>query len=302
MRKLGIENNFMILIRPFGQSAVITLSVFAMCTCAAIAQTTPAAAPKPAPAKKAAAKPKAPAPPALEPKALEILKASSAVLAAAKSMTFTADVSYESPTRQGPPLVYVTQSEVTMVRPNKLRVIKVADGPRSEFYYDGKIMMAYAPAENLVAVADAPPTIDAMLEAAYNIADIYYPFTDVIVTDPYKDLSDGLTLAYYVGQSHVVAGITTDIVAYITNGVFIQAWIGADDKLPRILRAIYLADKLQQRHILVLSNWRLNPDISPDVFGTPAAATATHMKFAHPSAPPPGSITPAKAPKTQPHQ
>ena len=42
------------------------------------------------------------------------------------------------------------------------------DGPASEFYYDGKTMMAYAPAENLVAVADAPPTIDAALMAAYN--------------------------------------------------------------------------------------------------------------------------------------
>ncbi len=253
--------------------------LFAACTSA---QSTADAAKKPADSG-----------PALEPKALEILKAASDRLAAAHSMTFTADVSYESPTRQGPPLVYVTQSQVTMVRPNKLRVITPGDGPPSEFYYDGKIMMAYAPAENLVAVADAPPTIDATLEAAFNMADIYFPFTDVIVTNPYKDLSDGLTLAYYVGQSHVVAGITTDIVAYITNGVFIQAWIGADDKLPRILRAIYLADKLQQRHILVLSNWKLNPDVAPDVFGSPAAARAKRIKFAHPSVPPPPGGNPA---------
>ena len=287
-----------------GRGTLATLGVFMIGACTAQAQAPPQTAPKPAPAKKAAAKPKAPEPPALEPKAIEILKASSAVLAAAKSMTFTADVSYESPTRQGPPLVYTTQSNVTMVRPNKLRVITPFDGPPSEFYYDGKVMMAYAPTENLIAVADAPPTIDATLEAAFKTAAIYYPFTDVIVTDPYKDLSDGLTLAYYVGQSHVIAGITTDIVAYITNGVFIQAWIGADDKLPRILRAIYLADKLQQRHILVLSNWNLNPDISPDVFGTPAAATATRIKFAHPGAPVPGAKPPAKpkAPTTQPKQ
>src|SRR5882757_10410107 len=57
--------------------------------------------------------------PALEPKAIEILKATSSRLVAAHSMTFTADVSYESPTRQGPPLVLVTQSDVTLVRPNK---------------------------------------------------------------------------------------------------------------------------------------------------------------------------------------
>jgi hypothetical protein len=239
----------------------------------------------------------APAPksstPSLEPKALEILKAASQRLAAAHSMSFTADVSYESPTRQGPPLVYVTQSNVVMVRPNKLRVITPFDGPASEFYYDGKVMMAYAPAENLVAVADAPPTIDATLEAAFKMAGIYFPFTDVIVADPYKDLSDGLTLAYYVGQSQVIGGVTTDIVAYVTNGVFIQAWIGADDKLPRMLRAIYLDDKLQQRHILALSNWKLDPEVAPDAFGNPATASAKRMNFAHPSAPPPaGAMKP----------
>jgi hypothetical protein len=104
-----------------------------------------------------------------------------------------------------------------------------------------------------------------------------------------------------VGQSRVVGGITTDIVAYVTNGVFIQAWIGVDDKLPRVLRAIHLDDK-QQRHILVLSNWKLDPDVAPDVFETPAAANAKRISFAHPAASPPGVVSPAGAATTQPKQ
>ena len=150
----------------------------------------------------------APAPPALEPKAIAILKASSARLAAARTMSFTAVVSYESPSRLGPPLVYTTRSEVTVQRPNKLRVITPGDGPASEFYYDGKTMMAFSPAENLVAVADAPPTIDAALKAAFESAAIYFPFVDLIVADPYKDIADGLAVAFYIGQSHEVGGTT----------------------------------------------------------------------------------------------
>jgi len=46
--------------------------------------------------------------PALEPKAIEILKASCARLAAAHSMSFTAEVTYESPSRLGMPLAYST--------------------------------------------------------------------------------------------------------------------------------------------------------------------------------------------------
>jgi hypothetical protein len=125
-----------------------------------------------------------------------------------------------------------TKSEVTLQRPDKLRVIMPGDGSASEFYYDGKMMVAFAPAENLVAVAEAPPTIDAALKTAYDSAAIYYPFTDEIVADPYKDIADGLVLAFYIGQSNVVGGTTTDMGAYANNAVFVQIWIGAEDKLP----------------------------------------------------------------------
>ena len=119
-------------------------------------------------------------------------------------------------------------------------MITPGDGPAVEFYYDGKTMMAYAPAENVVAVADAPPTIDAALKAAYESAAIYFPFTDVVVADPYADIAEGLKHAFYIGQSHVVGGTTTDMVAIADDQVFAQLWIGAEDKLPRRIRAVYL--------------------------------------------------------------
>jgi len=220
--------------------------------------------------------------PALEPKAIEILKAASSRLAAARTLKFTAVDFYESSSRHGHPLSVTTKSEVTLQRPDKLRVITSADGPASEFYYDGKKMMAYAPAENLVAVAEAPPTIDAALEAAYHSAAIYFTFTDLIVADPYKDMADGLTLAYYIGQSRVVGATTTDMLAYIDKGVFVQIWIGAEDKLPRLLHAIYLDDPERLRHNLILSDWQLDAAVPADTFTSAKAASANPMPFAHP--------------------
>src|SRR2546429_4988726 len=75
---------------------------------------------------------------ALEPKAIEILKAATSRLAAARTLKFTAVDFYESSSRHGHPLSVTTKSEVTLQRPDKLRVITSADGPASEFYYDGK--------------------------------------------------------------------------------------------------------------------------------------------------------------------
>jgi hypothetical protein len=221
--------------------------------------------------------------PGLEPRAIEVLKTACAKLAAAKSMTFTAVVSYESPSRLGPPLVYSTQSEVSMVRPDRLKVVTAGDGPASEFYYDGKTMKAFAPAQNLLAVADAPPTIDAALQVAFDSGSIYFPFTDVIVADPYKDIADGLTTAFYIGQSSVVGETTTDMVAYVTGDVFVQIWIGRDDKLPRRIYAIYLNDPARLRHVLELSNWALDPVLPADAFVVNAAGAA-RIAFARPDA------------------
>ena len=246
------------------------------------AQSKPPAAKKKAKPAAAESSPAAEATPSLEPKAVDILKAASSKLAAAHSMKFTAIHFYENPSRQGHPLAFTTKSEVTLQRPDKLRVIMPGDGPASEFYYDGKKMVAYAPAENLVAVADAPSTIDATLEQAYHSAAIYFPFADWIVADPYKEMSDGMNLAYYIGQSKVVGGTTTDMVAYIDHGVFIQAWIGAEDKLPRLLHAVYLDDPERLRHTLVLSDWQLDPAVPADTFTSAKAASANPMPFAHP--------------------
>ncbi len=222
--------------------------------------------------------------PGLEPHAVDILKQACARLAATHSMSFTAVVSYESPSRLGLPLVYSTRSEVTMQRPDKLKVVTLGDGPPSDFYYDGKTMTAFAPVEKLVAVADAPPTIDAALQAAFVSGAIYFPFSDVIVADPYKDIADGLTTAFYIGQSNVVGGTTTDMVAYITGGVFIQIWIGAEDKLPRRIYAIYLNDRARLRHVLELSDWQLDIAVPADAFTATEASGAARIAFARPDA------------------
>ena len=273
-------------------------------TAGAQTQTAPKPAPKAANKNTATRNRSTPAQtkPVLEPKAIDLLKASCGRLAAAKSMSFTAVVTYESPSRLGPPLAYTTTSDIIMQRPDKLRVITSGDGPASEFYYDGKLMAAYAPAENLVAVADAPPTIDAALKAAYDTAAVYFPFSDVIVADPYKDISEDMKLAFYIGKSSVIGGTQTEMVAYDSGGAFVQVWLGVEDKLPRMLRAIFVNDPLQLRHQLELSNWQLDSAPPADVFASSHAANAKRIEFARPEPKLPASAQPpvkVKPPKSQ---
>jgi hypothetical protein len=218
----------------------------------------------------------------IEPKAIELLKAMSERLTAAESLKFTSITSYESPSRIGPPLVYTTTSEVILKRPNQLRVITSGDGPTQQFYYDGKTLTAYSPAENFIATLPAPTTIDATLQKVYDSADIYFPFTDIVVSNPYKDLADGLKTAFVIGQSQIVGGTTTDILVLVNDNVFAQIWIGAEDKLPRRIRAVYKTDPSRLRHQVDFDNWQLNIPVSADTFTSPHPPEAIPIPFARP--------------------
>jgi hypothetical protein len=152
--------------------AVAALACMVLAGSALAQGTTTAAQPaKPAQPAKAAAKPPR-VPLLVEQRAIDLIKAASARLAAAKAMSFTAIVDVEYPSKLGPPLAFPVRYDVAMQRPDKLRVLQSGAGAANEFYDDGKLMMAYVPEANLVAVADTPPTLEAALKMASDKAAI----------------------------------------------------------------------------------------------------------------------------------
>ena len=246
------------------------------------------------PALAADTSPAAPPPdhPAIQPQALAILKATSDKLAAATALRFTAVTIYEAPASNGQSLYYSTLSKVTMQRPNKLRVITPGDGPASDFLYDGKDMLAYAPAADLVAVGPAPATVDETIKAAEDQAAIFFPFAEVIASDPYANLAQGLTTAFVVGQSHVIGDTVTDIVAITNENVQAEIWIGVDDGLPRMIRASYVKDATHSPYEIDFSDWQVNPTLTADDFTSLPAQKAPKMKFARPDTPEPAKPAP----------
>jgi hypothetical protein len=269
-------------VRPLLLHALALLLGAALAAPAAAQTAAPAAkAPATAAQKRAAAKP-APFKAVLEPRAVELLKGMSARLGAARSLSFIAVAAYEYPSRLGPPIVYTMRYDVALQRPNQLKIVVPGDGPATEFYWDGKEMIAFAPAENLVAVAAAPPTLEGALKQAFERAAIYFPFTDLLLSDPYAAISPGAVTAFVVGPSTVVGGVKTDMIVWANNDVFLQIWLGVEDKLPRRIRAQFRADPKGLRHDLELSNWQLDGPLAAEVFSTAKARAGQPMAFATP--------------------
>jgi hypothetical protein len=120
---------------------------------------------------------------------------------------------------------------------------------------------------------------------------------DIVATDPYKAFTTDAVVAFYIGQSSSIGGVKTDMVAWANNDVFLQLWIGADDKLPRRIRATFRADPLRLRHELALTDWRLDPALPAETFVSAKAEAAGKMAFAAPAPPPKGvkPLVPMKA-------
>jgi hypothetical protein len=220
---------------------------------------------------------------AIEPKALALLKDMSETLAKAGSISFNVRRAFDEPAANGQPLFYFSSSDVTLQRPDKLKIITPGDGPASEFYYDGKEMALFLPEANLVAVETAPPKLDDMLEAAYAKAGLYFPFVDFIVADPYASITEGLTSAFAIGKSKIVGGVETDIVAISTPDIQAQIWIGSADKLPRLVWLNPAKSPDKPRSTIEFSNWKLGAPSAAEAFHSEAAVKAGKIKFGKPA-------------------
>jgi hypothetical protein len=70
--------------------------------------------------------------------------------------------------------------------------------------------------------------------------------------------------------------------------------VGADDHLPRRIKAVYAADASRMRHQVDLSDWRLNEPVPAGAFTSARAAAARRIPFAPPGGKPP-TLTPPPA-------
>ena len=93
-----------------------------------------------------------------------------------------------------------------------------------------------------------------------------------------------MRVAFVVGKSTVVGGVTTDIVVLVGKFAHVQLWIGSDDKLPRMARAIFLEDPARYRHTAMFSDWKIDPPLAADTFAFTAPAGTIRIPFAPPGA------------------
>jgi hypothetical protein len=87
------------------------------------------------------------------------------------------------------------------------------------------------------------------------------------------------------------------MIAYANGDVFVQAWIGTEDHLPRMMRAVFADDPLRLRHQVEFSNWQLDGVAQGESFASDKAAKARRIPFARPDQQPTASKSETKGDK-----
>jgi hypothetical protein len=91
----------------------------------------------------------------------------------------------------GQPLHIAHTTEVTMRRPDRLRVDVAGDDGEAELLYDGKTTVLFRPETNKYATIPSPNTIQGMLQAVMGQLGVDFPLADFITDAPDKSVLYG---------------------------------------------------------------------------------------------------------------
>jgi len=243
----------------------------------ALADTAPPAPPAPPPAAPAAADAATTAP-VKDERALVLLRKMSDRLQRAKSFTFRARTTREVLVDNRVQATVFNDVRVAVQRPDKAALTRTGDLPEFRFAYDGKEMTAYAPANGHWATSAAPSTIDAMLFAAYEQANVSFPADEVVVADPFAAMTKGLTNIFLVGQT-TIAGHKSDHVVLANPNLELQLWLDVKTALPVEEAIVYLDDPRKPRFYIEYLDWRLDPKLPVSTFALPKPPGATVVDF-----------------------
>jgi hypothetical protein len=200
--------------------------------------------------------PKSPAAKDIDPLALRVLRAATDPLKGAKTFSFRALVSRETLGSNGQIVTLFHLSEVTVQRPDKLRL---------QLYYNAGNAVLYTPEEKLYALIPAAKTIDAALENLEK-KNVFIPIRNFLSSDPYRSLSDDLMTGYVVGQV-MLFDEPVHHLAFTEPYAEWQLWVIGGEH-PRV-RRLEVVDKSKPGHprmVVDFLDWNMQAQPSPDFF------------------------------------
>jgi hypothetical protein len=235
----------------------------------------------------------------VEPRADELVRKMSALLASAKAFALEAEEVYDEVPEDLPRIQLTSRRHVALRRPDHLAGTTAGDAINRSVWYDGKTISVLDDAQNVYVRMDVPPTIDGAMDTALERTGMVIPLADFLYSDVYDRLMGSVERGVYLGI-HDVAGIPCHHLSFEQETIDWQLWIDAGPQpLPRKLVIAYKDEDDVPQYQVTMRKWNLAAELPEEMFQFQPPASARKVElpviFARelPAAEaPPAAITP----------
>lgn len=209
-----------------------------------------------------------------ESEAKSLLKAMSDYMASQKTISFGYDTNLEFVTKDHQKLLLASSGTVNLSRPDRIRAKRAGGFSDVEMIFDGKTLTVLHGEANVYAQADAPGTLDHLVDELRDKYQKPVPGADLLLSDVYDQLMPDVVDVKDLG-SGVIGGTECDHLAFRTKEVDWQIWI-AQGARPYPCRYVITAKQVDQgpQYSVQIRDWKTGSEVAADDFGFHNATNA----------------------------
>lgn len=218
-------------------------------------------------------------PPAVDPAATVILERMTSYLGSLKQFSVQTQNTLEDVTPTGQRIDLDVSANVTVSRPNRLRSERKGELLHQVFTYDGKTLTLHNPSDKVYATEAVPDTFEGLFEYMYESLGFGLPVSDLIYSDAFPLLMEGVTFAAVAGKTYI-DGARCDHLLFRRPGVDFQVWVEDGEKpLPRKYVVTDTSYPGLMSISTAMSNWNVNPTVKDADFSFTPPSGAQAISF-----------------------
>jgi hypothetical protein len=213
----------------------------------------------------------------IDPVAAKMVRQMADYLAGLQSFTVKTTVADEVALKNGQKISIMSNAEVAVQRPNRLRSTQ-AGSKGLGIWYDGQNTTLACQASGSYQTMAAPPTLDGFIDQLRDKFDLDAPGADLLYSRPYDVLMEQVVSGRFIGVE-TVDGVAANHVAFRGDTVDWQLWI-KDGPIPLPLRYVITTKDVRghPEFSVQMSDWNTSPNLPASSFQFKAAADAKPAK------------------------
>ena len=209
----------------------------------------------------------------------KIVKAMADYVAGQQTISMTFDSDIEVITSELQKIQFTSSGQVLLSRPDKLRATRAGGYADVELVFDGTTATVVGKNVNSFAQADAPGTVDQLIDRLRDQYNVAMPGADLLLTRVNDELMADVIDAKHIGHG-VVDGVECEHLAFRNPDLDWQLWVEIGPQpIPRKYVITNKAVTGAPQYTLRIKEWRTDAQVAADAFSFRPPADARKVEF-----------------------